>query len=97
MACQADLDAQAAQDAAATGQPQAAGYPDLDEEDDAAMQQALILSRQHDMSQGSDPQAASSAGTAPTTEQELQTGTPTWAGVSIRSSDPADENAKGTP
>ena len=72
LACQADLDAQAAQDAAATGQPQAAGYPDLDEEDDANMQQALILSRQHDMSQGSDPQAASSAGTAPTTEQELQ-------------------------
>ena len=36
------------------------------------MQQALILSRQHDMSQGSDPQAASSAGAAPTTEQELQ-------------------------
>ena len=72
MACQADLDAQAAKDAAATAQPQAAGYPDLDEEDDAAMQQALILSRKHDMSQGSDPQAASSAGPAATTDQELQ-------------------------
>ena len=72
MACQADLDAQAAQDAAATAQHEVAGCPDFDEEDDAAMQQVLILSRQHDMSQGSDPQAASSAGAAPTTEQELR-------------------------
>ena len=61
-AYQADLDAQAAQEAAATGQVQGGGYPDLDEEVDAAMQQTLLLSRQHDQSQGSDPQAASSAG-----------------------------------
>ena len=71
-AYQADLNAQAAQDAAATEPAQTANFPDLDEEDDAAMQQALILSRQQDQSQGSDPQAASSAGTTQTTDQELQ-------------------------
>ena len=71
-AYQADLDAQDAQDAAVAEPAQAADYPELDEEDDAAMQQALILSRQHDQSQGSDPQAASSAGAIQTTHQELQ-------------------------
>ena len=71
-AYQADLDAQAAQDAAVAEPAQAATYPELDEEADAAMQQALILSRQHDQSRGSDPQAASSAGATQTTDQELQ-------------------------
>ena len=46
--------------------------PELDEEDDAAMQQALLLSRQQAQSQDSDPQAASSAGATQSTDQELQ-------------------------
>ena len=45
-----------------TDPDQPGNLPDWDEEDDAAMQQALILSRQQTQSQGSDPQAASSAG-----------------------------------
>ena len=68
-AYQADLDAQ---DAAATEPAQTHTFPDLNEEDDAAMQQAMLLSRQQAQSQGSDPQAASSAGATQTTDQELQ-------------------------
>ena len=70
-AVQADLDAQAAQDATAVDPDQPANLPDWDEEDDAAMQQALILSRQPNQPQGADPQAASSTGAGQSTEQEL--------------------------
>ena len=71
-AYQADLNAQGTQDAAATAPAQPANLPELDEDDDAAMQQALMLSRQQAQSQGSDPQAASSAGAMQSTDQELQ-------------------------
>ena len=71
-AVQADLDAQAVQDATATDPDQPANPPALDEDDDAAMQQALLISRQQAQTQGSDPQAASSAGATQSTEQELQ-------------------------
>ena len=70
-AVQADLDAQAAQDATGVDPDQPGNLPDWDENDDAAMQQALVLSRQHTQPQGSDPQAASSTGTGQSTEQEL--------------------------
>ena len=71
-AVQADLDAQAVQDATAIDPDQPANLPELDEDDDAAMQQALLISRQQAQTQGSDPQAASSAGATQSTEQELQ-------------------------
>ena len=71
-AYQADLDTQGIQDAAATEPAQTANLPELDEENDADMQQALLLSRQQAQSQGSDPQAASSAGATQSTDQELQ-------------------------
>ena len=70
-AVQADLDAQAARDATGIDPDQPGNLPDWDEDDDAAMQQALVLSRQHTQSQGSDPQAASSTGAGQSTEQEL--------------------------
>ena len=70
-AVQADLDAQASQGATATDPDQPADAPELDEDDDPAMQQAILLSRQQVQSQGSDPQA-SSGGTGRSTEQELQ-------------------------
>ena len=71
-AVQADLDAQAAQDATVIDPDQPGNLPDWDEEDDAAMQQVLILSRQQTQPQGSDPQATSSTGAGQSTEQELQ-------------------------
>ena len=70
-AVQADLDAQAAQDATVIDPDQPGNLPDWDENDDAAMQQALVLSRKQTQPQGSDPQAASSAGAGQSTEQEL--------------------------
>ena len=70
-AVQADLDAQAAQNATGADPDQPGNLPDWDEDDDAAMQQALVLSRQHTQTQGSDPQAASSTGAGQSTEQEL--------------------------
>ena len=70
-AVQADLDAQAAQDATVVDPDQPGNLPDWDENDDAAMQQALVLSRQQIQPQGSDPQAASSTGAGQSTEQEL--------------------------
>ena len=70
-AVQADLDAQAALDATAVDPDQPGNLPDWDENDDAAMQQALVLSKQHTQSQGSDPQAASSTGAGQSTDQEL--------------------------
>ena len=44
-AVQADMDAQAAQDATAIDPDQPANPPELDEDDDPAMQQALLISR----------------------------------------------------
>ena len=71
-AVQADLDAQAAQDATVNDPDQPGNLPDWDEEDDVAIQEALVLSRQQTQPQGSDPQAASSTGAGQSTEQELQ-------------------------
>ena len=71
-AVQADLDAQNAQTASATQSGQDGNLPDLDEDDDAVMQQVLLQSRQQAQPQGSDPQATSSAGATQSTEQELQ-------------------------
>ena len=71
-AVQADLDAQAAQDATVIDPDQPGNLPDWDGEDDVAMQQAFVLSRQQTQPQGSDPQAASSTGAGQSTEQELQ-------------------------
>ena len=71
-AVQADLDAQAAKDAIAPQSGQDGNLPDLDDDDDAVMQQVLMQSRQTAQPQGSDPQATSSAGTTQSIEQELQ-------------------------
>ena len=71
-AVQADLDAQAARDAIAPQSGQDGNLPDLDDDDDAVMQQVLIQSRQTAQPQGSDPQATSSAGATQSIEQELQ-------------------------
>ena len=75
-AYQADLDAQGAQDATATQSGQAGNLPEQDEDDDAVMQQVLLQSRQQAQPQGSDLQAASSAGATQSTDQEheLQVG-----------------------
>ena len=69
---QAELDAQDAQRTAAADANQAGDLPELGEDDDVALQQTLLLSRQQAQSQGSDPHAASSAGTRQSTEQERQ-------------------------
>ena len=71
-AVQADLDAQAAKDAIAPQSGQDGNLPDLDDDDDAVMQQVLMQSRQTAQPQGSDPQATSSAGTNQSIEQEIQ-------------------------
>ena len=71
-AVQADLDAQAAKDAIASQSGQDGNLPDLNDDDDAVMQQVLIQSRQTAQPQGSDPQATSSAGTTQSIDQEVQ-------------------------
>ena len=70
---QAAQDSQTAQDATQpTTQVQDTGALDLDDADDAAMQQALLQSRQQAQMQGSDPTASSSAGPERTIEDEIQ-------------------------
>ena len=73
---QAELNAQAAGDTHATQGAQATGGLDLDEEDEAMMQQALVLSRQeaqaHAQAQGSDPTASSSAAPGRTIEDDIE-------------------------
>ena len=76
----------------ATDPDQPDNFPDVDEDDDAAMQQVLLLSRQQAQSQGSDPQAASSAGAGQSTEQELQHELQVGMELPNGSSNPADEN-----
>ena len=75
-ALQAELDAQAAGDTPATQGAQDTGSWDLDEEDEAIMQRTLALSRQeaqaHEMAQGSDPTASSSAAPGRTIEDDIE-------------------------
>ena len=71
-AVQADLDAQATRGATTPQSGQDGNLPDLNDDDDAIMQQVLVQSRQTAQPQGSDPQATSSAGTTQSTEQEIQ-------------------------
>ena len=71
-AVQADLDSQTARDATANQSGQDGDLPDLNDDDDAIMQQVLIQSRQTAQPQSSDPQATSSAGAMQSVEQEIQ-------------------------
>ena len=72
---QAELDAQAAGDTLATQGVQGTGELDHDEQDEANMQQALLLSRQeaqaHAQAQDADPSASSSAAPGRTIEEEI--------------------------
>ena len=72
---QAELDAQAAGDTLATQGVQGTGELDLDEQDEANMQQALLLSRQeaqaHAQAQDADPTASSSAAPGRAIEEEI--------------------------
>ena len=74
-AVHAELDAQAAGDTLATQGVQGTGELDLDEQDEANMQQALLLSRQdaqaHAQAQDADPTASSSAAPGRTIEEEI--------------------------
>ena len=74
-AVQAELDAQAARDTHTIQGVQGTGELDLDEQDEANMQQALLLSRQdaqaHAQAQDADPTASSSATPGRTIEEEI--------------------------
>ena len=59
-------------DSQSATQTQGTGLPDWDDEDDAAMQQALWQSRQQAQMQGADPTASSSAATGRTVGDEIQ-------------------------